>query len=493
MPEASLRPKTAHQRWLTMARVLGFLVLLVGALMLPSAALSVLYRDGMLVPFLESVGITSLCGLLMMYLGRQAARGDIRRKDGYLIVFGGWSLASLFGCLPFWLSDQTGGLVNALFETASGFTTTGATILEDIERMPPSLLFWRSTTQWVGGMGIIVLTIAILPLLGIGGMELFASETPGPTKDKLHPRIRETAKRLWIVYVLLTLLCGGLLDLGGMTAFEAANHAMCTLSSGGFSTRNASIAAWDSPMIHYTTIVFMFLAGTNFTLLYLLYQGQWNRIRKNEEFRTYVLLTLGLVLLLMGVFALSNRPGLPSFRDTLFMVVSVLTTTGFVTADYQTWMPFSTLLFVLLLLSGASAGSTSGGLKIVRYNLLIKNTYLEMKRLLHPRAVIPVRFNGSSVPVSTVYNIQAFLSLYLLILIAGTGVLSAMGLKLDTAFGAVLAALGNVGPGLGEVGPMGNFAGLHDSAKTFLVFLMLLGRLELFTVLLVFTPAYWRN
>ena len=480
-------------RWLTIARVLGFLMIIVGGLMLPSMLISLLYADGQIYNLLFSSGLTVISGALLMFLGRNSQRGDIRRKDGYLVVASGWFFASIFGCVPYLMSGCVPGIVDAIFETASGFTTTGASIISDVEVIPESILFWRSTTQWIGGMGIIVLTIAILPLLGIGGMELFASEAPGPTKDKLHPRIRETAKRLWIIYVLLTLLCGGLLDLGGMTAFEAANHAMCTLSSGGFSTRNASIAAWDSDVIHYTIIVFMFLAGTNFTLLYMLYQGQWNRIKANEEIKVYAGIILTATAILTVLTYLTIRPGALDFRESLFMVVSVITTTGFVTADYQSWMPFVTLLFVMLLLSGASAGSTAGGIKVVRYTLLFKNTALEMKRLMHTRAIIPVRFNGSSVDPSIIYNIQAFVVLYLGVIIISTAILSSMGLKLDTSFGAVLSTLGNVGPGIGKVGPLDNFSALPDAAKGFLSFLMILGRLELFTVLILFSPYYWKN
>ncbi len=461
--------------------------------MLPSILVSLIYQDGQIWTLLSVFGITLLSSALLMYAGRKSKVEDIRRRDGYLIVSSGWFVAALFGSLPYFLGGHSSDWASAFFETVSGFTTTGATSFSDIEILPESILFWRSTTQWIGGMGIIVLTIAILPLLGIGGMELFASETPGPTKDKLHPRIRETARRLWVIYLMLTLLCGGLLDLGGMTAFEAANHAMCTMSSGGFSTRNASIAAWDSNIIHYTIIVFMFFAGTNFTLLYLLYQGQWKRLRNNEEFRTYLSIVLLLTGILTALSVFTNLPGEMGFRDSLFMVVSIITTTGFVTADYQSWMPFVTLLFVMMMLSGASAGSTSGGVKMVRYILLMKNTALEMKRLVHPRAIIPVRFNGNSVQPSIIYNIQAFIVLYIGILIFGTGLLTAFGLRVDTAFGAALSTLGNIGPAIGHLGPMDTFADLSAPIKILLSLLMLIGRLELFTVLILFSPYYWRN
>jgi trk system potassium uptake protein TrkH len=479
-------------RWLTIARVLGFLLLVVGGLMLPSLALSIAYGDGEWMHFASTLGLTALGGSALMYFGRNSERGDIRKRDGYFIVAASWVAASLFGALPYYLSGWIPIPLDAFFETASGFTTTGASVLPDIEALPPSLLFWRSTTQWIGGMGIIVLTVAILPLLGIGGMELFASEAPGPTTDKLHPRIRETAKRLWIIYLLLTLVCGGLLDLGGMTAFEAANHAMTTMSSGGFSTRNASIAAWDSNLIHYTVIVFMFLAGTNFTFLYMLYQGRWQKVAQNEEIRMYASLVV-LASIVLALLGLRSAEGQMAFRESLFMVVSVVTTTGFVTADYQSWMPFVTLLFLLLMLSGASAGSTSGGIKVVRYGLLFKNTALEMKRILHPRGVIPVRFNGQAVDRGVIYNIMAFVVLYVAIALISVGVFAAMGLQLDTALGATLATLGNIGPGIGQVGPLDNFAALPQAAKGYCSFLMILGRLELFTVLILFSPYFWKQ
>lgn len=480
-------------RWPTISRVLGFLLLVSGGLMLPSLGLSVAYADGQWPVFAGVMAATLVAGGGLMFLGRDSQRGDLRKRDGYFIVASSWVLVSLFGCLPYLFGGAVNGFLDAFFETASGFTTTGASILTDIEVLPPSLLFWRSTTQWIGGMGIIVLTVAILPLLGIGGMELFASEAPGPTTDKLHPRIRETAKRLWIVYLLLTLACGGLLDAGGMTSFEAANHAMTTLSSGGFSTRNASIAAWDGDLIHYTIIAFMFLAGTNFTLLYQVYSMRWAKVRANQEIRMYGLIVLIATAVLAVLGWTAAGPGALPFRESLFMVVSVITTTGFVTADYQSWMPFVTLLFLLLMLSGASAGSTSGGIKVVRYALLFKNTALEMKRILHPRAVIPVRFNGSAVDRGVIYNIMAFVVLYVGIALLSTGVFAAMGLPLDTGLGATLATLGNIGPGIGQVGPLDNFAALPGGAKAYCCFLMIVGRLELFTVLILFSPYFWKH
>jgi trk system potassium uptake protein TrkH len=358
--------------------------------------------------------------------------------------------------------------------------------------MPKGLLFWRSLTQWIGGMGIIVLTVAILPLLGIGGMQLFVAEAPGPTHDKLHPRITETAKRLWFIYCSLTLAEIILLRLGGMNYFDAINHALTNMSSGGFSTKNLSIAYYDSAYIQYVIIFFMFLAGTNFTLIYFGFKGKVGKIFQNEEFKAYLYILITTSLVTATAIYLYTPLGLEkSFRDALFQVVSIITTTGFVTADYTSWAPFTTILFFFLLFIGASAGSTSGGIKIVRLVILFKNSILELKRQVHPSAVIPVRFNSRAVSQNISYNISAFILIYIIIFFLGSLVMALLGLDFMSSIGTVATALGNVGPGLGSVGPVNNFSHIPQAGKWVLSFLMLLGRLELFTVLILFTPYFW--
>jgi len=417
---------------------------------------------------------------------------NIRKREGYLIVALSWLFMVGFGMLPYVLSQQINGFSDALFETMSGFTTTGASILTDVESMPKGLLFWRSMTQWIGGLGIIVLTVAIFPLLGIGGIELFVAESPGPTSDKVHPRISETAKRLWYIYVGLTLLVTLLFWVGGMTFFDAINHALTTMATGGFSTKNASMAYYDSAFIQYVAIVFMFLAGTNFTVIYFGLMGIFWRVLHSDEFKIYGLALLAISEVLEFPVTEVETNSELAFRNSLFQVVSIVTTTGFVTDDYTRYNEGVTFICFMMLFLGCSAGSTSGGIKFVRHLTFIKNSWLEFKRLVHPRAVVPLIINGDRVSGRIITHIMNFLLIYLLTFVLGSLALSLMGYDLPTSLGAVATSLGNVGPGIGLVGPVDNFAFFSPAAKIFLSFIMLLGRLELFTILILFTPFFWR-
>ena len=442
---------------------------------------------------LISSGITLLIGVGLRFM-RNNANSDVRKRDGFLIVSGGWLIMSIFGSLPFILSGAVPNFIDAFFETVSGFTTTGATILTDIESVPKALLFWRSMTHWIGGMGIIVLTIAILPLLGVGGMQLFVAESPGVTPDKLHPRITETAKRLWLIYFALTAIEAVLLWVAGMGGFDAINHAMATMATGGFSTKNASIAYYASPAIHYIITFFMFLAGVNFTLLFLGFTGKFGRIIKNEEFRVYAVNMLILGSITSAMLAMFGDYGIEeAVRSGFFQVVSIITTTGFITDNYLLWPNFLMMLIFTLFFSGGSTGSTSGGLKMMRLIVLIKNSLLELRRQIHPTAVIPVRFNGKAVPQNITNTIAAFVLIYLIIFFLGSLIMTMIGLDFMSAVGSVAATLGNIGPGIGSVGPVDNFAHIPPQGKLFLGFLMLMGRLELFTVLILFMPYFWRN
>lgn len=475
------------------ASLLGTLLIIVGLMMATCIPWAIYYEEPWMA-YLLSSGITVISGLLLRLLHVKNENRDVRKRDGFLIVTFGWLAMGLFGTLPFLLTGAIPSFTEAFFETMSGFTTTGATILTDIEAMPKGILFWRSLTHWIGGMGIIVLTIAILPLLGVGGMQLFVAEAPGVTPDKLHPRITETAKRLWIIYFVLTLVEMTLLRLGGMTFFDAINHAFATMATGGFSTKNASIAAYDNPFIHYVITFFMFLAGINFTLLYFGFSGKVGRLLKNEEFRTYGLIIFGVtVVVTLGLYFSQSIDFEPAFRAAVFQVVSIVTTTGFITENYLEWPYFLTFLVFILFFSGGSTGSTAGGVKMMRHIVLIKNSFLELKRQLHPSAVIPVRFNGKAVPQSITYTVAAFVLIYLIIFFLGALVMSAIGLDFPSAIGSVTATLGNIGPGVGSVGPVDNFAHIPTTGKLFLTFLMLLGRLELFTVLILFMPYFWRS
>ncbi|MDN3204633.1 TrkH family potassium uptake protein [Algoriphagus sediminis] len=474
------------------AKIMGALMVLIGLLMLPGAAFSLHYGETIF-PIVVSASISLVIGLILFFSFSKDDR-NIRKREGYLIVSLSWLVMAIFGMLPYLLSKEIPSFYDAIFETMSGLTTTGASILTDIEAMPKGLLFWRSMTQWIGGLGIIVLTVAIFPLLGIGGIELFVAESPGPTSDKVHPRISETAKRLWYVYVGLTLLAMLLYWAGGMTFFDAINHALTTLATGGFSTKNASMAFYDSAFIQYTAIFFMFLAGTNFTVIYFGLLGRFKRVFRSDEFKTYAFFLLGIsVILYYPIAQRADFSGEEAFRTSLFQVVSLITTTGYVTDDYTQYGQGVTFLCFMLLFLGGSAGSTAGGIKFVRHLTFIKNSWLEFKRLIHPRAVVPLLINGDRVTTRIITHIMNFLLIYLLTFVLGALVMSLIGYDLPTSLGAVATSLGNVGPAIGQVGPVDNFSFFSPFAKVFLSFIMLLGRLELFTILILFTPFFWRT
>ncbi len=472
---------------------LGLLLLIEGIFMWLCIPVSMLYHDHELVP-LGVGGLVSIVFGGIVWLVNLRARKTLSARDGFLIVSLGWILFSVFGCVPFLLSGEIDNVTDAFFETVSGFTTTGASILDEVEVLPHGLLFWRSLTQWLGGMGIIVMSLAILPLLGVGGMQLFVAEVPGPVPDKLHPRIKETAKRLWAIYIIFTFTETLLLWLGGMDLFDAVCHSFTSMATGGYSTKTASLAFWDSPFIHYVIVVFMFLAGTNFTLSYFAMHLNFKKVWQNEEFRYFVGFLLGFTLLMTAILSFTETQTTEeSFRHSLFQVVSIVTTTGYVTADYLSWIPLAGILIFGMMFFGGSAGSTGGGIKILRIVLVLKNAALELRRLVHPSAVIPVRLNGNAVSPDILNNVFAFVSFYIITVFIGVIVIASMGYDLGTSFGSVAATLGNIGPGIGEVGPVENYAHIPVFGKWFLSFLMLIGRLELFTVLILFSPAFWKK
>jgi trk system potassium uptake protein TrkH len=474
--------------------IIGFLLMLTGLLMTTGIAFSLYYGHDDIISILISAAISVTSGIILWLITRDADKLLLGKREGYIIVTLGWLTLAIFGSIPFIIYGAIPNYTDAFFETMSGFTTTGATILRDIEALPAGLLFWRSMTQWLGGMGIIVLSLAILPLLGIGGMQLFSAEVPGVTKDKFHPRIKETAKRLWGIYVILTAAETVLLMIGGLNFFDAINHAFTTMATGGFSTKNANTAHFDSPFIQYVFIVFMFFAGMNFTLHYFALHFNFEVFKKNTEFKVYALFIIIATLIIVFI----HRPHHTfhfeeAVRQTLFHVVSLTTTTGFVSSDFENWAPFSRKVFFVLLFIGGCAGSTGGGIKFVRHFLLFRNSLLELKRLIHPRAIIPVRFNGKTVSQEIILNVQAFFIFYVLLFLISSVILSLLGMDLITSLGAAATCIGNVGPGMGAVGPVNNFAGLPELAKWLLTFLMIVGRLELFTVLIIFSPAFWKK
>ncbi|GAA4108621.1 TrkH family potassium uptake protein [Aquimarina addita] len=486
--------------------IMGLLLLCNGGFMLLATIISFIYKDGVTIQIMLASLLTMFVGVILMFITREHQK-SINKREGYIVVTFGWIFMSLSGSLPYLFSEAIPGFTNAFFETMSGYTTTGASILNEIEVIPKGILFWRSLTHWIGGMGIIVLAVAILPLLGIGGMQLFAAEAPGPSADKLHPRITDTAKRLWLIYFGYTAAQTLFLKLAGMDFFDAINHAMSTLSTGGFSTKNASVAYWnDQPLIQYIIILFMFLAGMNFVLSYFGFKGNFKKIIGDQEFRWYAIFVVSFTAVATLIIYLKADPSMSvidhpmvfgevesAFRHALFQVLAVITTTGFVSADFTVWTPFLKILFFGLMFLGGSAGSTAGGMKVVRHLITIRNGILEFKRTLHPHAVLPVRYNKRAVSKEIVYNVLAFFILYMLSFIIGSLVLGILGLDFETAIGGAASSLGNVGPAFGKLSPVNNFDVLPDFGKWWCSFLMLIGRLELFTVLILLTPFFWRN
>ena len=484
--------------------IIGVLLLFNGGLMLLATIASWLMKDTVTFEMTVSAFVVMILGGFMMLISRNH-EPQIHKREGYLIVTLGWVMMTLTGMIPYVLTNTIEDLPSVFFETMSGYTATGSTILTDIESLPAGILFWRSMTHWIGGMGIIVLAIAILPLLGIGGMQLFTAEAPGPNSDKLHPRITDTAKRLWLIYVTLTIVETLLLYLAGMSIFDALNHAMSTMASGGFSTKNISLAHWNHlPWVHYIIMVFMFLAGSNFVLSYFAFTGKIKKVFKDDEFLTFAkfifFFSMIVFAILISQVDLANgsfdHPQVwgkteSSLRHSFFQVLAIVTTTGFVTADYTAWSPFMTIFFFGLMFLGGSAGSTSGGIKVVRHLLMIKSGFLEFKRALHPNAIIQSRYNGKVVSKEIIGNILGFFILYMISFIIGSLVFGFMGLDFENAVGVAASSLGNVGPAIGDFGPASNYSQLPALGKYWSSFLMLMGRLELFTVLILFTPFFW--
>ncbi len=473
-------------------RILGALSLfLAGALLIP-VPFSLYYHDGAAAAFFEAAAFCAVFGILLFKAF--SSRLDISVREGFAVVTLGWSLFAVLGALPFYLSGAIPSFLDACFETMSGFTTTGATILTEIETLPQSLLLWRAMTHWFGGMGIIVLSLAILPMLGVGGMQLFKAEVPGPTADRLKPRIQDTAKLLWEVYVLLTAAEVVLLMCGGMSLFDSLCHAFATLATGGFSTRNASVAAYDSAYIDWVVTLFMFLAGVNFSLHYHALRGKVEEFWKSEEFRIYLYLTLGATALLSFFNQGAVYSSLAeSIRYSAFQVTSILTTTGFATADYEQWPLIAQYILISLMFIGGCAGSTAGGMKVARILLLFKHAHVQLYRLIHPRAVKLVKLGERPVDREVMQSILGFFALFIGTFVAASLLMSLAGMDLVSAGAAVIATLGNIGPGLGSVGPVDNYAHISAFGKSVLIGCMLLGRLELFTVLVLFFPSFWRR
>ncbi len=474
---------------------LGFLIVGIGIAMLTALPFSSYYAEPDFQPLLVSALISIGTGLLLLLLMMRFQKEEVRAREGFAIVTFSWIVAPLFGSLPFLLSGSIPGFTDAYFETISGFTTTGATILGNVEGLPKGLLYWRSLTQWLGGMGIIVLSLAILPLLGIGGMQLFRAEFAGPTKDKLTPRVAETARLLWGVYLFFTALETILLMAGGMSFFDAICHSFTTIASGGFSTRNLSIGFYNSAYIDVVVTIFMFIAGTSFALHFAALRGKLGIYFRDNEFVYFSVSFLAATFII--AFATSEEffggSFLTAVRHGAFNAISVMSSTGFATADFALWSPLAQVVLLFLMLPGACAGSTGGGMKNIRVLVFLKAALNELKRLVHPKAVVPIRVNGRTVENDVLFTVAAFIILYFVTFIAATIFLAATGLDIVTSVSAVAASLSNVGPGLGNVGPMAHYGFLTDFAKWVLSACMLVGRLEIFTVFILFSRAFWRS
>ena len=476
-------------------RILGLLLILFSSTHIPPLIVSLIYSDSAGTAFFDALWITFSLGIVL-WLPVRKIRQELRLRDGFLVVVMFWTVLGLFGALPLYIADSVDlSLTDAIFESISGLTTTGATIITSLETLPKSILFYRQMLQWMGGMGIIVLAVAILPMLGVGGIQLYRAETPGPIKDsKLTPRINETAKALWYIYFSLTVACAAAYWLAGMNLFDAISHSFSTVAIGGFSPHDTSIGYFDSATIEAICIVFMTLGGVNFAL-------HFSAVRKaslkfyyhDEECRIYlsVLLLTGLICILTLLITNTENNSIQALRKGLFHAVSIATTTGFTTDTFYQWPPFLALLLIITSFIGGSAGSTGGGIKVIRFILLLKQGMRELKRLIHPNAHLVIKMGNRALPEKIIEAVWGFFSAYIAVFIITMLFLMMTGMDQITAFSAVAACLNNLGPGLGGVGA--HYGNISDPAKWVLCSTMLLGRLEIFTLLILLTPTFWRK
>ncbi|HET9680177.1 MAG TPA: TrkH family potassium uptake protein [Gammaproteobacteria bacterium] len=476
-------------------RIMGLLLLLLSATMLFPIGIALLYDDGGLWPFVEA-GVTLLLLGLVIWFPVRKIRRDLRLRDGFIIVAMFWLVLGFASAIPLVLADQpVMSLTDAVFEAVSGLTTTGATVLLNLDTLPHSILWYRSQLHWLGGMGIIVLAVAILPMLGVGGMQLYKAEAPGPVKDnKITPRITQTAKALWVIYLALTFFCGISYWLGGMGVFDAVTHSFSTIATGGFSTHDASFAYFQSPLLEWIAIFFMILGGINFALHFM----AWRHISlkaylQDPECRTYfgILIALSVITAFYLLFSNTYSDVSTAIRTSIFQVVAIITTTGFVTTNYSLWPVFVPTLLLFAMFIGGCGGSTSGGIKVIRFYLLFKQGMREIKKLIHPNAVLSIKMGDRPVPDTVVESVWGFFAIYVALFVLMMLIMIATGLDQVTAFSAVASALNNFGVGLGEI--FVTFATVSDVGKWVSIFAMLLGRLEIFTLLVLLTPAFWRH
>ncbi|MDD4570364.1 MAG: TrkH family potassium uptake protein [Tepidanaerobacteraceae bacterium] len=475
----------------TVRYIIGTLLIVLGIAMIPSLAWSIYYNDGSINAFLYSTAASIGAGFLFRM--KAVLSKDLGIREGFLIVTLGWLMASVFGALPFVFCKAVDTFIDGFFEAVSGFTTTGATIMTNIEALPRGILFCRSFTHWLGGMGIIVLFLAILPGVGAGGFHMFRAEVPGPSVSKLSSKITHTAKTLWYIYVGLSVLQTVLLLFAGLDLFDSLTHTFGTVATGGFSTKGLSIGAFNNPAVEIIILVFMTLSGINFSLYYYLLRRQWDRVYNDEELKFY----LGVIVAATLLIAWNIRGFIPSkvdlLRTSAFQVVSIMTTTGYATANFDLWPALSKMILLLLMFFGGCAGSTGGAMKQIRVMILAKYCGRELVQTLHPKAVVPIKIGGKSVPDDVLRNLLAFSFIYIALFVLGSLFIASLGQDMITSISSVAATLGNIGPGFGGVGPESTFKEIPQVGKLVLSFLMLMGRLELFTVILCFTPRFWQE
>ena len=482
-------------RWQFIASIIGILLIFLGLSMIAPLLVSLHYHDPGRNSFIYSISLTMVAGLILIILSKKQSIDDyINQKEGMATVALAWTAIGLFGALPFYFGTEFTSFTDAFFESVSGFTTTGSSVMTNIEGATKSLLFWRSFIQWLGGMGIIVLSLAILPFLGVGGIQLYKAEVPSPVPDKLTPRLSDSAKILWVVYGAITLVEIIFLLGGGMSLFEASCHAFTTLPTGGFSPKNASIAHYNSAYFDFVIVGFMILAGINFSLHYQMLRGKTLAFWEDTECRFFLGLILVFILLVtLDIYGSVYTSIKDAFRFASFQVTSILTTTGFATADYEKFPGLSQVLLFICMFIGASAGSTGGGMKCARVIVCFKYCYRELFKIIHPRSISHIKINGTVISDEVLRSIMGFLALYIGLFIVSSILLACMGVDMMTAFGAVAACIGNIGPGFGTVGPTENFAHLPAMGKWLLSWCMLLGRLEIYTVIILFVPEFWRK
>lgn len=477
------------------SRIIGQLLFLEAAFMVACLVMSFVYRENDGIAFMISILLTTCGGIMFRMLGREAGN-NLNRRDAFLVVTATWVIFSFFGMFPFLFSGHITNFTDAYFETMSGFTTTGATIFDDVEQLPHGLLFWRSLTQWIGGLGIVFFTIAILPSMVGGSMKVFTAEATGPIKSKMHPRLSTSAKWLWSIYLALTIACGVCYWLAGMNLFDSVNYSMTTTATGGFSTHNDSTLHFHSATIDYISILFQFLSGMNFILLYsIVFKGQFRNLKQNSEFKLFIsIVSISTIWIMCILFFSCGYNFERAFRSALYQVVSFITTTGLFNDDASKWPHITWIILGSCMFIGSCAGSTSGGFKCIRGVMILKVIQNEFRRMIHPNAVLPVKVNGQTIPQSKIYTLLGYSAIFILMCLFTSTVMVLTGIDHVNAITISLSCVSNVGPSLGtEIGPVMSWSGLPDEIKWLLSLLMLMGRLEIMTVLVLFTKNFWKE